>query len=809
MVLDTDAAPWRLFGHALLYQAGLPFARFARLSCPGTVEALDEVFAADAEVDAAAAGVFAALRVDTEHPAARKVRKLLTAARPIPAELAGTPPLADATERWNEALRRRDRCLARAAERFVADLAETRAELRAVAGDPTFREALATTNPGFAPQALDRYIRTWSAAHRDSDTRYVESKLVAYLQRITTKTHVSSLLGMVNPARVVPDRTGFRLRVTRGGAPTERATFIGYWVVAALARTIARDPQVRPYLRPVLSPLTDVTERGTVVIGVLDATVRLNDQERRFTAAVDGERRIDEIAQALGITVAAGVALADGLAQRGVVNLDPRVPVTVFQPLAALADQVRALPDRCASREYWLEMLVRLARLRDDFAAGDVAERGAALATAEALFGGVTGQPARRNAGHTYGDRILFYEECRGPVEECVVGGDLAQAIEERLRLPLDVCAAYGTLLGRYYRSLALRAYRSVAAGNGQPVPFTTVALAMVAGPTPDSDPAVRAFEARWRRLVAERTRGRVAELVPADLAALRDSVPGAKPAAHAAVDLFVSATGPDDLPAGRAVWVMGEVGENVMPWGSQIYFHPDRAAVLDEVADVFAKIGYPQLAIIVPERRHKGMLNDGFAGVFVLAQAPVGRANRTLRLKDLFVRGDQERVWLAAADGTELRFFHHHDDKAHLWAFAPPRILLPPLAATPFRPRVTVSDVVLLRAEWDVTATDWLVGGDDFAQFHRVRRLQGEHGIPDQVFARLPGELKPYCVDLTSVLSVQLLSGALRRAGSAVLTEMLPGPDGLWLHDGRDRYCTELRTLLTRSSTDAAGEGR
>ncbi|MGW7316435.1 hypothetical protein [Streptomyces sp. NPDC054865] len=817
----------------MLYQAGLPFDRFACLRSPDTVAALDDVHFAAEQLTVLREGVFAGVggwRDPTLRSAARRVRRLLTADRPVPEDLAEPLGAGKAAADWNAGIARHAALLADAAARYRTELAAGRAVLRDTAAlDPVFREALITTNPAFAPSALDRYVRTWSADRRGSRTRHTEAKLVAYLQRMAGKTHVSSLLGLVNIATVDPAAPGLRMRTASGGAPTERAVFVGYWAVAALAAAIGADPAVRPYLVPVRSALADV-RANDVVIDLLGTASVLTPLQRRLLDAVDGERRTVDIAASLNRSVPDALAVAERLVGLGVLHLALRVPVTVFHPLTALRDQVDALPADCSRRGHWLSVLDELDLLRARFAAATGTGRADVLAEAEAFFTGTTRSPARHNAGRAYGDRILFYEECRGAVEEFTIGGDLAEHVEHLLRAPLDLCTAYGTLLGRRYRSLAVRAYRSLAA-DGERIPFTRLARVMTSMRTTGSDASgasgasgasqasdapdgeVRAFELRWQRLVAERTRQGVADLRPEDLTALADLVPGPAPAAHAAVDLFAAATGPDELAAGRALWVMGEVGENVMPWGSQIHFHPRADLVLAETAELFTGSGYPELAIIVPDRPHKGLIHQGFAGTFVEAHAPVGRSERTIPLTDLLVRGSGERVWLEAADGTRLRFFHHHDDKAHLWAFAAPRVLFPAPtpAGTPDRPRVSVGDVVMLRAEWDVTADDWLCGaegvggsgGGGFEQFRRIRERQRARGIPDFVFARIPGEVKPYCVNLAAALSVEFLAAALRRAGGAVLSEMVPGPDQLWLRDGGSgsggAYCTELRTLWTR----------
>lgn len=84
---------------------------------------------------------------------------------------------------------------------------------------------------------------------------------------------------------------------------------------------------------------------------------------------------------------------------------------------------------------------------------------------------------------------------------------------------------------------------------------------------------------------------------------------------------------------------------------------------------------------------------------------------------------------------------------------------------------------------------------------FVGARRWAADVGLPRFVFVRVPGELKPFFVDLDSLTYVNVPAGRLRRAAGSpepvVVSEMLPGPDELWLPDAAGRrYGAELRVV-------------
>ncbi|MGW3493810.1 lantibiotic dehydratase [Streptomyces sp. NPDC001020] len=123
--------------------------------------------------------------------------------------------------------------------------------------------------------------------------------------------------------------------------------------------------------------------------------------------------------------------------------------------------------------------------------------------------------------------------------------------------------------------------------------------------------------------------------------------------------------------------------------------------------------------------------------------------------------------------------------------------------------PRVRLGNVVLQRKSWRFAADQLppvTAGQSDHEWFLAWREWQRRAGLPRHVFAGLGGERKPQYVDFDSYACLRLLETAVRKSDSAVtLTEMLPGPDQLWLRDDRQRYVTELTVELNGiNATDA-----
>ncbi len=124
--------------------------------------------------------------------------------------------------------------------------------------------------------------------------------------------------------------------------------------------------------------------------------------------------------------------------------------------------------------------------------------------------------------------------------------------------------------------------------------------------------------------------------------------------------------------------------------------------------------------------------------------------------------------------------------------------------------PRFTSGRVVLFRRRWifppgpagGAPEPPGETGNPDAEAavfFARVQRWRRRHALPRHTFLHTPEEPKPFYADLDSPLSADLLRRLLFPAGKAGtpaalhVTEMLPGPDELWLADEAGRYASEI----------------
>jgi hypothetical protein len=123
--------------------------------------------------------------------------------------------------------------------------------------------------------------------------------------------------------------------------------------------------------------------------------------------------------------------------------------------------------------------------------------------------------------------------------------------------------------------------------------------------------------------------------------------------------------------------------------------------------------------------------------------------------------------------------------------------------------PRFTYGNVVLFRRRWVFGAVELPTGKTAEEYFLDTQRWRREHGVPRHVFIHSEREPKPFYVDLGSEAFVDLLrraaaSPSASPPGRVHVTEMLPGPEDLWVRDPRGRYASEF--LLHMDNLEPTG---
>jgi hypothetical protein len=204
----------------------------------------------------------------------------------------------------------------------------------------------------------------------------------------------------------------------------------------------------------------------------------------------------------------------------------------------------------------------------------------------------------------------------------------------------------------------------------------------------------------------------------------------------------------------------------------------------------------YKNLSIILKEREHKGILNEAFPGHFIPIQSWAHPDREKVSdYRDLYVTCENEEVFLRDKDNNPVTFYHAGDEKLFLWAFAPPRVMKPDLLPyVSHLPRIEYKDIVLYRETWNMASEELLEGSENEIKDLHIRIVQKKWDLPDTFYIKLSAQKKPIFIDINNPLLVELFYSEVKKSKYIRISEMLPGPDSLFLKDSRGKYCSELR---------------
>jgi lantibiotic biosynthesis dehydratase-like protein len=725
---------------------------------------------------------------------------------------------------------------------YEAAVNDWSATLDDVVEGSTFRAAVLWQNPKIIHELIEPYLTTRrSGGARNSPLRQREIALAKYIQRYYAKNDSIGFFGPVGWAHWVDAVRGRRVSVTGyHGEIVSRCAQVELWAVQALAQQICADQQVRRWLRPAIAPTIKLAE-GRVhspalgwfglprpridVLAACDGSSTVIDIARRLLAAgVPGLTSVDDVDRTLG-----------ALERVGYVEYGLAIPPTLH-PDRFLRRRLDEIRDD-ATRQRHGAMLDRIesAAARVSDSAGDPDRLSTALNDLAAVFTAETGEhPSRSHAGRLVSGRSLMVEDCRSSIE-MTLPHSLLTELAEPLDLMLTsarwlverVAERYLAILGDIHQGIAHGAARvGLAAVCSALWPRCTIE-AMRA----EAAPAVDELRRRWARILGPPVDARRHHVLSADIAtAVHEqfaaaSAPWLSGRVHSP-DVMIAAAGIEAINRGEYEWVLGEMhsGHITLNQGVFVLSHPEPDR-LRAMADEDARSGRQLIPIYPsdwPEISGRAypppyLVSDAYEYVRFAAEPPrdtmtgPGMPISALTMVrdpggELGVEADDGRRWHPLAAVGEF-----------MMGLAE---VFQPFAPVPHRPRISIDRLVIAREQWQMPAGEigWPRVHDEADRYRAARRWAMDLGLPRHVFVRLVGQRKPYYVDFTSPLMVNMIGSTLRvvarhdAATVVTVSEMHPGPDDLWLrHSAPDRRCTsELRlAIVDRGRTQAHEERR
>jgi hypothetical protein len=692
--------------------------------------------------------------------------------------------------------------------------------LKAIAARPDLQEAVAWQNPAVLRDAV-RPLALAPDGPRNQRIRRKERVVARYWARYCGK---NDTIGFFGPVCWVDIRPGgpFATVEVGSGLVRRRTVHLEPWAVDELAATFSADPAVRPWLAPRPNPATVLYAQQ--VMRTEGPPVPLSTVDYRVLSMCDGLRPARELAAEL---VAAGdfpdddavYRAFDGFVADGYLCWDLEPPL-VMRPELVLRTALSVIGDEPVRARLDLA----LDRLADDLAAVEAAPGvdalDSALAALDETFTDLTAKAPTRRAGETYGGRQLVFLDSTRDAEV-----SFGPEFLDRLGPPLSLLAwslrAFTAEVRDRYEEVFLGAYALIKASGETDRVWLAHVLGICAQEifVPGKrvfEPVQESFAQRWNELLGvDRDAVEVRHASRALWPAVRELFPACAPgfiqAYQHSADVQIAAPDAAALARGDVQLILGELHAawNTIEAGVFVDQHPDPG----RLSRLIARSLPGNRVVLVPVKHYPRVLARTMPAIpddrqwwLALTHYPGGDPRRRFNLAEMYVERTREGMMCQTIDGRGR--FRVMDVLGMLVAAEVMDAFKELGRGRAHVPRILVDDLVITRESWSVPLSTVDLPSNTAPEsrcFQAVRALAARLGLPRFVFVKLPGEMKPFYLDLTSSVQAGALVTALRSAvttqeptAQVRFTEMLPAPDQAWLPGpAGERYTSELRLQL------------
>jgi hypothetical protein len=684
--------------------------------------------------------------------------------------------------------------------------------LQKAAEEPLFYEALAWQNLILAEQMAKGAFVTGRRR------RYRRRSLVGYLSRYCAK---NDTIGFFGPS-VWGDWSTSTSVSAAGRPPRRRDVYVELWAVRALARRLRERHELDDW---VALQVTQSVRVGAEQVLLPDGSaLTLTPLGRMILQACDGVmlagelplRLLDESAEQIRAEVRR-------LQMAGVLTSEFAVR-QARHPERQLRGQLMRVGDpgrRAAALGDLAEVVDAVAALGGS--AGDPEELIAGFKRADEVFERVTGGPSQHSAGQYYAGKRLAYEDCIADLD-AHLGQDVLDRTAPVLELLLTSARWFSHAVSQAYDGLARQVIQDAGGSTAEGLPYS-VLLAQMAGSFYDDrnrpvDVAARELRRRWTEVLAVDEAQVLVTRTVADLRAAVEVAFGATGAAWSdarwhSPDLMIASPSLADLQQGRFQVVLGELHPCCNTLNALLFLDtaPDQGQVrswIDTGSESTIQPVYPYDFGHVNSRTSPPnaqlSASSRYIGLGMEASYLPGDAS-VVPVAGLRVHLHADELRVRSPDGTFdeplTAVLGDYLSTAACQEFG----LLEPQA---HQPRVVIDNVVVSRETWRFAFEELPPAKTDLPDlFTWAQELRREHDIPRYVFVRVAGEVKPVFVDLANPLMLDFLWSKVRRGrervphGDLSVTEMLPGPDEMWLLDAQSRrYSVEFR-IVTRDRNE------
>ncbi len=690
------------------------------------------------------------------------------------------------------------------------------------AGNPRFREAIVWQNRKLVRMVLDTLrADPPQPGARNSRLRQYEEVVATYLQRYCVKNDSIGFFGPVGWGKFVAE--GDAVRSAPGPELiTARRTYWEAWPIEKIARVIAQNPGVLPWIPPI--PMPFVRVEGETLHHPVLGPQRLTPAQAAVLRSCNGSDPANQIAEKMLQLPETPFKNAEEVyaclrdfAARRVVFWEIFIPSDAYpgEALRATLDRIGD-PDARQSSFAIFEQ-IDAAKHSVESAAGDPEKLNASFDHLERVFTGLTAAEATRHPGKTYAGRTLVYEDCRRDLK-ISLGPELLKELAAPLSIVLAGARWITAEVREAYRKKVREVYSGLVASTGQTaidvsLLWTRLRPAVIDSASTLTLPVQQEFHKRWSRVFSlDQQSGPITyssdELRERVLAEFPPGDEGRIGARYHSPDIMIAAPSEEAIRRGEYTFVLGEMHLSTNTLASSLFVH-QHPCPKELLTAVEHDLGPMNLVPVSPKNPDFGCRMEN---------ALIAPSNLRLEYSDNAFEVDRSRVVpvssLVVEDVNGKLLAKTRDGRLELEAVDAIR---PPLLAfvidsfkmasgRSHSPRVSIDRLVIKRESWRYPAAK-LAFSHESSSAHRyaqTRKWRLANAMPRFVFLSAPVEPKPCYLDFESPILVDIFCKIVRRTREAgtpdaaiEISEMLPRPDQIWLTDAeQNRYTSEFRIV-------------
>jgi lantibiotic biosynthesis dehydratase-like protein len=475
-----------------------------------------------------------------------------------------------------------------------------------------------------------------------------------------------------------------------------------------------------------------------------------------------------------------------------------------------------------ASSEDQISHLIEFRSQLHSFASTGMPERVGIYRRMAERFQALTGQDAVRNEGTVYGDRMIVYEDCSYAVCDLRMSKKAERKLVGDWAALLEIICYPGELRQQVERQVLDRWMRS-RFGHTDIVSFEQVNENLF----PDVVSGLEAeAESEWRQrsfpyfqavhsLLDGREDMPDAAVTQLDLESVWSAIQSNPLAPWPCVispDFMFHASSMEQINSGDFQTVLGDLHSALGVDGFYARLHPDPATLqADLLLAVQEHAPDYQTVNFVCAPANKTSLATEIPIPEIAWEQTAPALQPQVPLSSLYFDLNGNSMQLFSCDYEKPIYICSRIPRK-LRLFALQTFSVSPCGLEHFQaallhrrqhvPRMRQGDAIFLRETWKIPAVRLLQcghAGSPAQSFDEIQRLAAELGCPQHVFIKIPGERKPYFVDLENWLLLDMILRQVKKvsASEIVVSEMLPPPDSLWLTDSKGRHTSELRTTF------------